>query len=130
MSNQAPMQPESTCVPLDFALLTSRMNNNPKLAKMLFKKFTSSVRSVKSELPNSVARSNLEQIQHCAHKLKGSSLTAAAGAIADAATKLEDTAKAENLEQAGIHLSTLVREIDRFLEWSLSSPDLDSQLQK
>ena len=130
MSNQAPMQPESTCVPLDFALLTSRMNNNPKLAKMLVKKFTSSVQSVKSELPNSVARSNLEQIQHCAHKLKGSSLTAAAGAIAGAATKLEDTAKAENVEQAGIHLSTLVREIDRFLDWSQSLPDLEGQLQK
>ena len=130
MNNQTPTTPESACVPLDFATLTSRMNNNPNLAKMLFKKFIDSVQNVKSELPNSVASANLEQIKHYAHKLKGSSLTVAAGAIADAATKLEDTAKAENLEQAATHLSTLVREINRFLEWSQSSPDLDSQLEK
>jgi len=124
MINKEPTNPTLASPPLDFGALTGRMNNNPKLAAMLVKKFNETLPSYNSKLPNSVAASNLQQMKEFAHKLKGSASTVAADGIATAATNLEDAVIAENLDEANAVLPALAHEIDRFLKWFQSSPDL------
>ena len=109
----APPLPAKAAAPIDPAAMAALCGDDPALIREMFGDFVAVSRHICDELATAVQQRLPTSVRHCTHNLKGSSRTAGARGLADAARLLEVAAESAEWPEV-IRLADAVRtEMDR-----------------
>jgi HPt (histidine-containing phosphotransfer) domain-containing protein len=106
------VKPES--YPINVEDLLTRCLGRLDLAERILQKFLDALDVDVRQLEAAVQASNVDEVAHLAHRIKGASLAVSAGQLTACARRLEDSATARRVEEFADQFESLKQESRRF----------------
>ena len=112
---------------LDWNALLHRCMGRTDLADRVVAQYRQNLEASSDAIRRAVESADTDEIARLAHRLKGTSLTVSASAVADAAACLEASAQAGAMAEVALALEALRIARDRFVEAVSSTPTEDEK---
>lgn len=109
-------------LPLDFDLLVRRCMGRIELVDRLLTSFEDRFPRELSQIEECLAAGDIERLTRLTHQLKGTAANVSAPRLLAIATKMEETARARQLEEFDGCLSDIRSAWDQFKEYKASLP--------